>query len=465
MSADHDIVILGSGTTAFAAARLAAGRGKKVLMVEQSHLGGTCVNWGCIPSKTLIDKAEMYHAARRGEHWGLNLTAGPPDCKTLMQLKRQAVETVRETHYQHELDSNANIDVLRGHGRFISPHELQVGAEIVRAKQYLIAVGGAPRVIPIPGLNQIPYLTSYSALHLPDFPKSLLMLGGGVVALEMGQLFARFGTQVIILERGKRLLQEFDERLTLKFEEVLRSEGMQVMTEVETERVDGRPEGVCLYSKVKGAEVGLCAEKLMLAVGTAPATEGIGLESAGVDVDANGFIKVDAGLQTTAAGIWAAGDCTGPPLIAPAGAREAMVAMENMLDPQLGKQIDHEHTPMAVFVDPEFATVGLTPDQARAKGLQVEEAYLDLERVPKAHVMGRCEGGVLLCAERPSGRILGCQILAPRAADIIHEVTLAVRFGLNVSQITTTVHVYPSISDGVRQAARELAERLGLPTS
>jgi mercuric reductase len=465
MTSDADIVILGSGTTAFAAARLAAARGKKVLMVEQSQLGGTCVNWGCIPSKTLIDKAEMYHAARRGEDWGLNLTAGPPDCATLMQLKRKAVDAVRERHYQHELDSTPKIKVRRGHGRFISPHELQVGAEIVRARQFLIAVGGAPRVIPLPGLNQVPYLTSYSALQLPCFPKSLLMIGGGVVALEMGQMFARFGTQVVILERSKRLLQEFDERLTLTFEEILRSEGLQVMTEVEIERVDGRPEGICLYATVKGAPVGLCAERLMLAVGTAPATEGIGLAAAGVEVDAGGFIKVDTGLRTTAAGIWAAGDCTGAPLIAPAGAREAMVAMENMLDPTLDKRIDHEHTPMAVFVDPEFATVGLTPAQARAKGLQVEEAYLDLERVPKAHVMGRCAGGVLLCAERPSGRILGCQILAPRAADIIHEVTLAVRFGLDVSQLTTTVHVYPSISDGVRQAARELAERLDLPTS
>lgn len=465
MSAKPDFVILGSGTTAFAAARLAAARGRKVLLVEQSHLGGTCVNWGCIPSKTLIDKAEMYHAARRGKDWGLNLTAGPPNCPTLMQLKRNAVETVRVEHYQQELDANPRIKVMRGHGRFLSPFELQVGAEIVRAEKFLIAVGGAPRVIPIPGLNQVPYLTSYSALHLPCFPKSLLILGGGVVALEMGQMFARFGTQVVILERGERLLQEFDARLTGSFAELLRGEGLQVLTEVETERVDGRPEGVCLYATVKGAPVGLCAEQLMLAVGTAPATEGIGLEQAGIETDPAGFIRVDAELQTSAAGIWAAGDCTGPPLIAPAGAREAMVAMENMLDPLLHKRIDHEHTPMAVFVDPEFATVGLTPAQARARGLEVEEAYLDLRRVPKAHVMGRCEGGVLLCAERPSGRILGCQILAPRAADIIHEVTLAVRFGLNVSQLTTTVHVYPSISDGVRQAARELAERLGLATS
>ncbi|NIQ96262.1 MAG: NAD(P)/FAD-dependent oxidoreductase, partial [Desulfuromonadales bacterium] len=300
-------------------------------------------------------------------------------------------------------------------------------------------------------------------LHLNDFPESVLMIGGGVIALEMGQMFARFGTQVIILERGDRLLSEFDLRLTTKFADILRSEGIQIMTEVESERVEGRPEGICLYATVKGAPVGLCAERLMLAVGTAPATDGIGLEKAGVEVDANGFIQVDAGLQTTAENIWAAGDCTGPPLIAPAGAREALVAVENMMDAKAERTIDHTFSPMAVFVDPEFATVGLTTDQARAKGLEVEEAYIDLAQVPKAHVMGRLEGGVLLCCEKPSGKVLGCQILAPRAADIIHEVTLAVRFGLTVSDLTTTVHVYPSISDGVRMAARELCHRLNLP--
>lgn len=463
MSQKYGLVILGSGTTAFAAARQAAAKGVKVLMVEQSHLGGTCVNWGCVPSKTLIDKAELYFAARRGRDWGLNLQAGEPDAKILMQLKRQAVETVRESHYQNELETNPNIDVLRGHGRFISAREIQVGAEIVPFENILIAVGGTPRVIPLPGLDQTRYLTSYSALHLNDFPESVLMLGGGVIALEMGQMFARFGTQVIILERRDRLLSEFDLRLTNTFAEILRSEGIQIMTDVETERVEARPEGVCLYAKVKGAPVGICAERLMLAVGTAPATEGLGLERAGVAIDAAGFITVDEQMRTTTANIWAAGDCTGPPLIAPAGAREALAAVENMLDPMAGRTIDHTTSPMAVFVDPEFATVGLTTDQARQKGLVVEEAYIDLKKVPKAHVMGRLEGGVLLCCEKPSGRVLGCQILAPRAADIIHEVTLAVRFGLTVSDLTTTVHVYPSISDGVRMAARELCQRLGLP--
>ncbi len=463
MNHHPDLVILGSGTTAFAAARQAAARGWKVLMIEQSHLGGTCVNWGCVPSKTLIDKAEMYHGARRGETWGLNLKAGPPDCGTLMSLKRQAVETVRRQHYQRELEQTPNLQVLRGHGRFISPHELQVGAEIVRCERILIAVGGVPRVVPLEGLDQVDYLTSYSALHLPCFPSSLLMLGGGVIALEMGQMFARFGTQVVILERGDRLLQEFDPRLTGLFADILRSEGVEIMTEVQAQRVDSSPQGVCLYSTVKGAPVGLCAERLMLAVGTQPATEDIGLDRAGIETDPAGFIRVDAGMRTNVPGIYAAGDVTGPPLIAPAGAREALVAVHNMLDPEGNHSIDHTHTPMAVFCDPEFATVGLTAEQARQRGLEVVEAFIDLERVPKAHVMGGRRGGVILVAEAPTGRVLGCQMLAPRAADIIHEATLAVRFGLNVSQLTTTVHVYPSISDGLRMAAQELAKRLGLP--
>ena len=463
MAQHYGLVILGSGTTAFAAARQAAAKGVRVLMVEQSHLGGTCVNWGCVPSKTLIDKAELYFAARRGRDWGLNLEAGQPDAATLMRLKKEAVETVRQTHYQKELADSANIDMVHGRGRFVSPREIRVGDETFPFDKMLIAVGGRPRVVSMPGLNQCHYLTSYSALHLEEFPESVLMLGGGVIALEMGQMFARFGTQVIILERGDRLLREFDLRLTRTFADILRSEGIHIMTEVEAERVESRPEGICLYSTVKGAPVGLCAERLMLAVGTCPATDDLGLEKAGVACDENGFITVDDQLRTSVENIWAAGDVTGPPLIAPAGAREALVAVENILDPNAGRTIDHTLSPMAVFVDPEFATVGLTTDQARQKGLDVEEAYIDLARVPKAHVMGRFEGGFLLVAKRPSGRVLGCQILAPRAADIIHEVTLAVRFGLTVSDLTTTVHVYPSLSDGVRMAARELCQRMNLP--
>ncbi len=462
MQKPHDIVILGSGTTAFAAARLGALRGARVLMIEQSHLGGTCVNWGCIPSKTLIDKAESYHAARRGEKWGLNLSAGPPDCGVLMRLKNEAVVTVRETHYQHELDSTPNIEVLRGRGHFISAQAVQVGSEIIKSDRFLIATGGVPRTVAIPGLDQVNYLNSYSALHLPCFPESVLMLGGGVIALEMGQMFARFGTRVTILERGDRLLGEFDPRLTQTFQNILEEEGVKVLLGVETERVEQQSDGVHLFANRCGRRVELSAERLMLAVGTQPASDSIGLQEAGVTVTSGGFIQVDDQLRTSQQGIWAAGDVTGPPLIAPAGAREAMVAVENMLNSSVAQTIDHRYTPMAVFVDPEFATIGLTTGAAKTLGLKTVETYVDLDQVPKAHVMGGRKGGILLCAEQGTGRILGVQMLVPRAADIIHEATLAVRFNLTVKDISSTVHVYPSISDGLRVAAQQNAVLQGL---
>lgn len=459
MNTAYDLVILGSGTTAFAAAVRATERGARVVMVEQSRLGGTCVNWGCIPSKTLIHQAQSYFEARRGEPFGLNLKASAADCATLMAAKRQAVETVRRENYQKVLAEHPDIGILRGHGRFISNRELQVGAEVRVADRFLIATGGNPRILPLPGLAEVGYLTSYSALHLPCFPSSMLIIGGGVIALEMGQMFCRFGTEVTILERGERVLKEFDPRLTAIFEEILREEGLRLVTDAHVKkafREDGRS---CLMVEVEGEDRRFDAERIMLAVGTAPATEGIGLEAAGVKVDGGGFIVVDEQMRTTAPGIWAAGDVTGGPLIAPAGEAEGEAAADNMLDPETSRRVDHRHTPMAVFVDPEFANVGLTLEQARRDGYDAVETFLDLRRVAKAHVMGGRRGGILLVAERSSGRILGAQLLAPRAADIIHEAALAVRLGLTVEDIGRTIHVYPTISDGLRLAALELMRR------
>ncbi len=455
MSSGFDLVILGSGTTAIAGALRAAQQGARVLMVEQSQLGGTCVNWGCIPSKTLIAKGIIQHWAGRGPEFGLNLQTAFPDCSRLMDCKRLAVETVRRERYQKVLDETPGIEVLRGHGRFISGRQLRVGAEVLACDRYLIATGGVPRVLQISGLADVPYLTSYSALHLSCFPDSLIIIGGGVIALEMGQMFARFGTRVTIVERSERLLKEFDPRLTKLFAELLTGEGLDLVLGAETRQVRRDGENVVLDVEVGGGPRSLRAERLMLAVGTAPASFDIGLEEAGVATGDGGFIGTDEEMRTTAPGIWAAGDVTGPPLIAPAGAGEAEVAVDNMFDPDVHHRIDHRHTPMAVFVDPEFATVGLSAAQARDEGKEVVETWLDLAQVAKSHVLGTSRGGFLLTAERGSGRVLGVQLLVPRAADIIHEATLAVRFGLTVFDLAETVHVYPTISDGLRLAALE----------
>ena len=462
MSHEYDIIILGAGTTAFAGARLAAAADKKVLLIEQAQPGGTCVNWGCIPSKTLIHKAEMYYAARKGMRWGLNLHAGAPDCGTLMPLKEEAVRTIRQDHYQREVQNSEKMHLIHGRGKFISPQVVEVDGLRYQADNILIATGGKPRSLSLPGIEQIPVLNSYSAMHLPCFPESITILGGGVIALEMGQMFARFGSRVTILERGPRLLAEFDERLTEQFRKMLLRDGVEIFCNIVAKKVEKVGDKTCVYALIAGAEVAFVAERLMLAVGTEPASRGIGLEEIGVAVDQAGFIVVDSQLRTNVAGVWAAGDVTGPPMVAPNGAREAIIAVRNMLYPQAGHTIDHRFSPMAVFVDPEFATVGLTHDQAEAHGYRVVTTYIDLERIPKAHVMGEMLGGVLLTAERGSGKVLGVQLLCPRAADIIQEATLAVRFGLSVVDLATTVHVYPSISDGLRQAAEKNAMQQGL---
>ncbi len=193
----------------------------------------------------------------------------------------------------------------------------------------------------------------------------------------------------------------------------------------------------------------------MLAVGTAPATSELGLKVTGVQVDGRGFIMTDEEMRTSVPGLWAAGDVTGPPLIAPAGAREGEVAVENMLDSNVHRRIDHRLTPMAVFVDPEIAGVGQSLEEVQKQGKEAIETLVDLSQVAKAHVMGHLEGALLLVAEKGSGRVLGTQLLAPRAADVIHEATLAVRCGLSVFDLAETVHVYPTISDGLRLAAQE----------
>jgi mercuric reductase len=459
MSNNYDFVILGSGTTAFAGALKGVELGAKVLMVEQSQLGGTCVNWGCIPSKTLIDKAEARFAARRCQGMGIGVVSESPVCRNLMVEKKKAVETVRYESYQKVLEAHSDIAVLHGHGRFISSKEMQVGSEIVVSDRFLVASGGVPRTLRIPGLTEVDYLTSYSALHLSCFPQSLLIIGGGVIALEMGQMFCRFGTRVTIVERGDRLLKEFDHRLTSIFQKLVEEEGISVVFNVDTQRIFREGSDSCLLASVEGEERVFRAEQIMFAVGTAPATQDIGLETAGVSVDGSGFILTDEECRTSAENIWAAGDVTGPPLIAPAGAKEAEVAVENLLHPDAHRRIDHRHTPMAVFVDPEFATVGLKLEEAEKQGLDVVETFLKLDRVAKSHVMGDRKGGILLWAEKGSGRILGVQALAPRAADIIHEAALAVRFGLSVQDLAGTVHVYPSISDGLRLAALENIHR------
>ena len=454
MATIPDLVILGSGSTAFAAALRAQSHGARVVMVERSELGGTCVNWGCVPSKTLIHAAAGFHTARLGAAIGLGTSAGPVDWSLLSAHKDRVVDHLRRTRYLDILAGVPGLELITGTGRFVDRERIEVAGRFLTAPRFLVATGGYPRIIRFPGLDQVAYLTSQSALLLKEPPASLVIIGGGVIALEMGQMYRRFGKAVTILEHGPRVLPPVEEEVALAVQEALAGEGMEIHLNVDICGVSERDGATVVAAEVKGEWREFTAERVLLAVGTAPATAGIGLADAGVELDGHGYIRVDERMRTTAPGIWAAGDAIGGMMTATAGAREGIVAVDDMFTPGCGCTMDHLTVPMAIFTDPEIGIVGYTEEGARAAGFDVMTNSLSVSAIPKAHITGKTAGVIRMVADRQSRRLLGVHLACFRGSELINEAALALRYRLTVDDLVQTLHVYPSMSEGLRLCAQ-----------
>lgn len=454
MSNSTDIIIIGSGSTAFAAALRAQALGAHVTMIEKSVLGGTCINWGCIPSKTLINGALLRHQAQRGISLGLGTAADGLHFPTLFDHKEKVVTHLRQTRYLEVLKNAPGVQVVKGTARFLGPDAVQVNEQIFRGNRLLIATGGSPRTIALPGLTETAYLTSRSALLLKSIPRSLVIIGGGVIAVEMGQMYLRLGCAVTILEHGPGLLPMVEGEVVAALQEALVAEGMNIVLNAATCSVRQEGATVTVEAVVNGTARSFAGEKLLLAVGTAPATVGLGLDKAGVAVDKRGFIQVDEQMRTSVGGIWAAGDVVGGMMIATAGAREGILAIDNMINPGCSCAMDHQTTPMAIFTDPEVAMVGYTEDAARKAGFEVTVNTIPASAIPKAHVTTELYGAIKMVADAVTGRLLGVHLCCHRGADIINEAALAVRFKLTVEDLATTLHVYPSMAEGLRLCAQ-----------
>lgn len=454
MPGKYDIVIIGSGSTAFAAALRADSLGAKVLMIEKGVMGGACINWGCVPSKTLIHSALFYQEARLGARLGLGVSEAGVDFSRLMDHKDSVVEQLRREKYLDVLKKVPGLKLLKGTARFIAPQTIQAGDRTIACDKILIASGGAPRVPQFPGLKDVDYLTSMSALLMRRLPASIVVIGGGVIAMEMGQMFLRLGTRVAVLEHGPRILPSMEKEAVLPLQKALMDEGMEIVLNVSICSLEKREGETVVLTEIDGKRKEFSAEKLFLAVGTAPATTGIGLEKAGVIMDSKGFIMVDAQMRTTAPGIWAAGDVTGGMMIATVGAREGIVAVDNMLNPGCECRMDYLCAPMAVFTDPEAASVGYTEEAAIEAGFQVACNTMPVSAIPKAHITGLASGAIKMVADRVSGRLLGVHLACHRGADIINEAAMAIRFKLTVEDLANTLHVYPSMGEGLRLCAQ-----------
>jgi mercuric reductase len=451
------IAIIGSGSAAFACAIRAAEDGARVTMIERGTLGGTCVNVGCVPSKIMIRGAQIAHEAQHHAFDGIGRAALALDRRRMLAQQQARVAELRQAKYQSILEANPGISLLRGRARFKAPTVLEVRdddgvVKEIRADRVLIATGASPAVPPIPGLKETPFWTSTEALVADAIPRQLIVLGGSVVGLELGQAFARLGARVTVLELMERLLPVEDEDISQGLREALEAEGIEVRTGFKTEAVT--------YSKgrfeITGNGKTLSADRVLVATGRQPNTADLGLEAIGVRLLRNGAIEINERLQTSVPGIYAAGDCTSHPqfvYVAAAGGTRAAI---NMVGGDAA--LDLSAMPAVVFTDPQVATVGLNERTARERGIAVETRTLTLDNVPRALANFDTRGFIKLLADQKSGQLLGAQILAPEAGEIIQTAVLAIRHGMTVEALGNEMFPYLVMAEGLKLCAQTFSK-------
>jgi len=454
----YKLIILGQGSAAFAAAIKANDLGIKTAMIGGNEtrgtvIGGTCVNVGCMPSKNLITVGTLFYNATNNAFRGITYRKGKLNFKKVILQKNELVKRFRKEKYLDVLKNLVQITYYEGKGKFISKNEVQVGNQILQGEKFLIATGARANILPIKGIEKVDYLTNEEALDLQELPKSMCVIGGRALALEFAQMYAQFGTKVTVLQRSDRILPEDEPEISLALQKYLEDMGIKIYTGASINFVDKKGKNKIIDFTSKGEEKQIVCEQLLFATGRKPNTEYLGLEKIGVKTDNKGFIKVNNEMQTSAPHVWAAGDVIGEPMLETIAAKEGAVAVENAFT-EKKKKIDFNEVPSAVFTYPEVARVGLTDAEANGKGIRCTCKSLLLKLVPKAHIIGDTRGLVKLVVNQETKQIIGVHILAPHAADLIHEGTLAVKFKMTIDDIIDTVHVFPTLSEAIKLAAQ-----------
>lgn len=449
---DYDLLILGSGSAAFAAAIKATDLGASVAIVESGTIGGTCVNIGCVPSKALLRPAELYHQAGHSPFTGVETTAGDVDLSALIASKDELVQVLRQEKYVNLLDVYG-IDLIRGTARFTGPNRVEVDGREVTAGRYLIATGASPWVPPIAGLDDTGYLTSTTALELTELPGELIVVGANAIGLELGQLFAHLGTKVTWVEALDRIAPFEEPEISGLMRDHLIGEGAEVHEQATARRAGRTGDRVWLEVEVDGATRRLEADQLLMATGRRANTAILGLDVAGVETDERGAVTVDAGLATSNPAVWAAGDVTTTPQFVYVAAASGNIAAENALR-EAGRTIDFRTMPRVTFTTPSIASVGLTEAEARKTGRPVMTSLLPLESVPRALVNRDTTGAVKLVADESTGELLGAHVLAEGAGDVIQAAVVALHYHATVDEIAAMFHPYLTMAEALKLAAQ-----------
>lgn len=448
----YDLAVIGAGSAGFSAAITAAELGARVALIGYGTIGGTCVNVGCVPSKTLIRAAETLHQARAtGRFAGIEARAGLMDWSATVAQKDELVSALRQAKYRNLLAAYDDITYVEGRARLAAGNILVEG-EPLRAGKIVITTGARPALPSVPGIEEVSYLTSTTALEIETLPRSLLIIGGGYIGCELAQLFARAGVAVTIACR-RGLLPEAEPEVGTALAGYFEAEGIEVQSGLDYRQIRETGDGVILNAHAEDSEMRLEAERVLIASGRRPNTEEMGLAEVGVALLPNGGIEVDDRLRTTKPGIYAAGDVTGRDQFVYMAAYGARLAVENALNGD-NRRYDNAAMPAVVFTDPQVAGVGLTEAAARQAGHRVKTSLLPLDQVPRALAAHDTRGLIKLVADEETDRLLGAHIVAPEGADSIQTAVFAINHGLTAAELAETIFPYLTTVEGLKLAAQ-----------
>lgn len=451
--APKHLIIVGGGSAAFSATIEAHSLGIKVTMINDGlPIGGTCVNVGCVPSKNLIRAAETLYKANHNPFAGIKSQAHVHDFKKLIDAKRELVLDLRNQKYISIIEDMDNFELIEGRASLLSGTSVLVNERVIEGTHILLCTGASPMIPDIAGLKDVEYLTNEEAFELETLPESMIVLGGSYIALEIAQMFSRLGSKVTILQRSGRILSKEEADVTDELTKHLQDEGLEIVTNNQIQEVSEEDGIVTVVSLVDGVKRHFSAQKLIIATGRKANTTHMNLENVGIKLEKSGAISVNEYLQTSIPTVYGAGDVLGTNMFVYTAAYEAKLAVNNMFSPHK-KVADLSVLPWVIFTDPQVAGVGLDEKQAKEKGLNVDTAMLPLSYVPRSIAANDTRGFIKLIRNVDTDILVGARIVAPEGSELLMEVSLAIKFGITVSDLKEMLHPYLTLAEGIKLAA------------
>ncbi len=442
----YDAIVIGSGQAGNPLSHKLADHGWTVALIEKEHLGGTCINTGCTPTKTMVASAQVAHYARNAARWGVRAREVGVDLPAVVAHKNQIVQSFRAGQ-QRQVDKRPNLHLYRGQARFTAPHRLVVGDQTLEGERIFINTGTRSAIPRIEGLDAAGYLTNATIMELSELPEHLLVLGGGYIGLEFGQMFQRFGSRVTVIHQSGEIVPREDPEVAGELRKVLEAEGIRFLLDTNTTRVEKTNGQVTLTLDAPNGRSRLSGSHLLVAAGRTPNSDGLGLEKAGVETDSRRFVKVNSRLETNVPGIWALGDVKGGPAFTHISYNDYQIVYANLIE---GKNltIENRYVPYSIFTDPQLGGVGMTEKEARAKGYRLKIGKIPMRYVARAIERDETAGLMKLVVDASNDRILGASILAAEGGELVQMLGVLMMAGLPYTLLKGAVYIHPTLAEG-----------------